>query len=161
MSELPRCDSERAFSSSCVSLFARSLGVSEGELLWAIAPEINSSVEIAVAINKRMAGYSFSQASPIVGDGSRASTQMIETDSIEMSWGRVMARRVREPFFKCPNCDALYQVVRVEAGPETSDGEIACRVCGSPLAARDGEFVLKYFLLRAARRLGRGVKPAL
>ena len=89
---------------------------------------------------------------PIVGDGSRASTQMIETDSIEMSWGRVMARRVREPFFKCPNCDALYQVVRVEAGPETSDGEIACRVCGSPLAARDGEFVLKYFLLRAARR---------
>jgi len=98
---------------------------------------------------------------PIVGDGSRASTQMIETDSIEMSWGRVMARRVREPFFKCPNCDALYQVVRVKAGPETSDGEIACRVCGSPLAARDGEFVLKYFLLRAARRLGRGVKPAL
>jgi hypothetical protein len=57
------CD--RAFSSTCVSLFARSLGVSEGELLWANAPEINSSVEIAVAINKRMAGYSFSQASPI------------------------------------------------------------------------------------------------
>ena len=74
-----------------------------------------------------------------------------------MSWGRVMARRVRKPFFKCPNCDALYQVVRVEAGPEISDGEIACRVCGSPLAARDGEFVLKYFLLRAARRLGGGV----
>jgi bifunctional non-homologous end joining protein LigD len=56
---------------------------------------------------------------------------------------------------------AVYQVVRVEAGPETSDGEIACRVCGSPLAARDGEFVLKYFLLRAARRLGRNVKPVL
>jgi hypothetical protein len=28
-------------------------------------PEINSSVEIAVAINKRMAGYTFLQASPI------------------------------------------------------------------------------------------------
>jgi hypothetical protein len=65
VSELPRCASERAFCSSCVSLFARSLGVSEGESLWANAPEINSSVEIAVTINKRMAGYTFLQASPI------------------------------------------------------------------------------------------------
>jgi hypothetical protein len=65
VSELPRCASERAFSSSCVSLFARSLGVSEGELLWANALEINSSVEIAVTINKRMAKCSFLQASPI------------------------------------------------------------------------------------------------
>jgi hypothetical protein len=46
----------------------------------------------------------------------------------------------------------LYQVVRAEAGPETRDGEIACRVCGAPLASRDGEFVLKYFLLRKASR---------
>jgi hypothetical protein len=45
--ELPRCASERAFSSSCVSLFARSLGVSEGELLWANAPEINSCWVVA------------------------------------------------------------------------------------------------------------------
>jgi hypothetical protein len=63
-----------------------------------------------------------------------------------------MARPVTNPFFKCPNCNALYQVVRVETLPETSDGEIACRVCGGPLAARDGEFVLKYFLLRTAGR---------
>ena len=54
--------------------------------------------------------------------------------------------------FKCPHCDALYQVVKAEAGPETIDGDIACRVCGGPLAARDGEFVLKYFLLRKAGR---------
>ena len=53
-------------------------------------------------------------------------------------------------FFKCPSCDGLYQVVRAEAGPETRDGELACRVCGAPLAPRDGEFVLKYFLLRKA-----------
>ena len=45
--ELPRCASERAFSSSCVSLFARSLGVSEGELLWANALEINSCWVVA------------------------------------------------------------------------------------------------------------------
>ena len=51
-----------------------------------------------------------------------------------------------------PNCDALYQVVKAEAGPKTSDREIECLVCGAPFAARDDEFVLKYFLLRTANR---------
>ena len=55
-------------------------------------------------------------------------------------------------FFTCPSCGGLYQVVRAEAGPETRDGELGCRVCGAPLAPRDGEFVLKYFLLRKAAR---------
>jgi predicted Zn finger-like uncharacterized protein len=69
--------------------------------------------------------------------------------------------------FKCPHCDAHYQIVKAEAGPETIDGEIPCRICGGPLAARDGEFVLKYFLLRKAgrqqvwqKRVTRGVSPA-
>ena len=38
----------------------------------------------------------------------------------------------------CPNCKAFYQVVKVEAGPETADSEITCRVCGGPLAGREG-----------------------
>jgi hypothetical protein len=63
--------------------------------------------------------------------------------------GRIMAR---ESAFKCPNCKALYQVVKVEAGPETADREITCQVCGSPLVGREGKFVLKYFLLREAVR---------
>ena len=64
-----------------------------------------------------------------------------------------MVRSVRNPFFKCPNCNALYQVIRVESGPEaTTDQEVPCRACGAPLAARDDEFVLKYFLLRTATR---------
>jgi predicted Zn finger-like uncharacterized protein len=50
--------------------------------------------------------------------------------------------------FTCPNCNALYQVVRHEAGPETVNHEITCRACGSPFPARDGRFVLKYFVLR-------------
>jgi hypothetical protein len=50
--------------------------------------------------------------------------------------------------FNCPQCNALYQVVRGEAGPETVDREIACRACGAPLPGREGSFVLKYFLLR-------------
>ena len=62
-----------------------------------------------------------------------------------------MARPVRNPFFKCPNCNALYQVIKVESGPETiTDQEVPCRACGAPLAASDDEFVLKYFLLRTA-----------
>jgi hypothetical protein len=54
--------------------------------------------------------------------------------------------------FTCPNCRALYQIVKVEAGPETDSREIVCQVCDGPLAAREGEFVLKYFLLRKAAR---------
>jgi hypothetical protein len=30
------------------------------------------------------------------------------------------------PMYHCPNCDALYQIVRVEAAPETSFREITC-----------------------------------
>jgi len=50
--------------------------------------------------------------------------------------------------FACPKCNALYQVVRQEAGPETIDYPIRCRACDDLLPARDGKFVLKYFLLR-------------
>jgi hypothetical protein len=57
------------------------------------------------------------------------------------------------PTFNCPNCSALYQVVRQEAGPETVDRETTCRSCGGPLPGREGKFVLKYFLLRKAGRI--------
>jgi hypothetical protein len=55
--------------------------------------------------------------------------------------------------FNCPNCNALYQIVKVEAGPETVDTQITCRVCGAPLPGREDGLVLKYFLLRKARRV--------
>jgi len=54
---------------------------------------------------------------------------------------------LQPPPFKCPNCDALYKVVRVEAGPAKTR-EITCRKCGGPLRGREGQHVLKYFLLR-------------
>jgi hypothetical protein len=57
--------------------------------------------------------------------------------------------------FTCPNCRALYHLVKVEAGPEVNDQETECRSCGSPLPDRDGKFVLKYFLLRKAGRTRR------
>ena len=69
-------------------------------------------------------------------------------------WGRIMPGG-RPPSFNsfiCPNCGAYYQVVKVEAGPETDNREITCRSCGGPLSGREGQFVLKYFLLRNTGR---------
>jgi hypothetical protein len=55
-------------------------------------------------------------------------------------------------FFTCLNCKALYQLVKVEADPETVDRALTCLACGAPLPSREGEFALKYFLLRKAAR---------
>ena len=57
--------------------------------------------------------------------------------------------------FQCLNCGALYQVIQCEAGPETDDRQITCRACGAPLVGRDGQFVLKYFLLRTPGQMRR------
>jgi transcription elongation factor Elf1 len=62
-----------------------------------------------------------------------------------------MARSPAFSPFTCPNCHAL-KIVKVEAGPETENREITCRVCGGPLSGREGNYVLKYFLLRKAIR---------
>jgi hypothetical protein len=51
-----------------------------------------------------------------------------------------------------PEMQSSYQVVEAEAGPGTTDREITCQVCGVPLAAREGKFVLKYFFLREGIR---------
>jgi hypothetical protein len=60
---------------------------------------------------------------------------------------------VRTEPFKCPNCGSLYQIVKADAGPETVDRQIKCR--GAPLNGRDGQFVLKYFLVCCPGRLRR------
>ena len=54
--------------------------------------------------------------------------------------------------FTCPNCGALYHVVvKAEAGPEiTNNPEVACHICSAPVPAREGQLILKYFLLRTA-----------
>jgi hypothetical protein len=57
--------------------------------------------------------------------------------------------------FSCPNCNALYHRIKVEAGPEIVD----CLACGGPLPGRDGSFVLKYFLLRKALRPDGRARP--
>jgi len=49
--------------------------------------------------------------------------------------------------FTCPQCESRYRLVRAKAGPGTSDQPVHCVVCGHALAPRDGEYVLKYFLI--------------
>jgi hypothetical protein len=74
-----------------------------------------------------------------------------------MSVGDIMAA----DSFHCPICNALYKVVKVEAGPETPDVErIACRNCGAPLTAREGTLILKYFLVQRPERVHRLRKVA-
>ena len=57
--------------------------------------------------------------------------------------------------FTCPNCVALYRLVKVEVGPGNNDQPLTCRSCGGPLSSREGGFVLKYFLLRKTARTRR------
>jgi predicted RNA-binding Zn-ribbon protein involved in translation (DUF1610 family) len=50
--------------------------------------------------------------------------------------------------FSCPACGVEYKVVRMEAASDkTSDEQVECRNCGGLLDARDGTFILKYFLV--------------
>jgi hypothetical protein len=53
------------------------------------------------------------------------------------------------PLFRCSRCFALYQVT-AQAARDNDDLTIVCEVCNEPLAARKGQFVLKYLLLRKA-----------
>jgi len=50
--------------------------------------------------------------------------------------------------FVCLACGTVYKVVRVKT--DANHRLIHCTVCKQPLAPRDGEFVLKYFLARRA-----------
>ena len=48
--------------------------------------------------------------------------------------------------FACPTGGAYYEIVRVEAGPVMPEGRLTSVKCGGPLHAREGRFILKYFL---------------
>jgi len=50
------------------------------------------------------------------------------------------------PFY-CPNCKARYELARIAAPSAAHDREITCICCGGPLHGREGEFLLKYFLV--------------
>jgi predicted RNA-binding Zn-ribbon protein involved in translation (DUF1610 family) len=64
--------------------------------------------------------------------------------------------------FLCPNCDAEYKLVRVEA-PPTHDKQLTCLTCGAPLRNREGKFAFKYFRVSDRAEVGRrnGRRPTL
>jgi hypothetical protein len=49
--------------------------------------------------------------------------------------------------FACPLCDAEFKLVLVEAGPESTDGNVECPACATELPGRAPGKVLKYFLV--------------
>ena len=49
-----------------------------------------------------------------------------------------------------PNCEAEYQVVRVEAPPTHDDPLLSC---GGPLRNREGKYALKYFRTDGSKHL--------
>jgi hypothetical protein len=58
-------------------------------------------------------------------------------------------------YFNCPHCNALYHLIRTEAGPTAIDSWVTCLTCRGPIAAREGKFRLQYFscAARVAPRL--------
>jgi predicted Zn finger-like uncharacterized protein len=53
--------------------------------------------------------------------------------------------------FTCPQCKSHYKLVRVKPGPRTTNRAVLCKVCGHSLAPREGEDVLKYFLITGSK----------
>ena len=49
--------------------------------------------------------------------------------------------------FICPGCQARYKMVRAKSAARSRDLALHCKVCKQPLAASDGEDILKYFLI--------------
>ena len=67
-----------------------------------------------------------------------------------IGWGTMTTGRPSVVHINCLHCKALYRLIKAEAGPETNNSEVSCRICGGPLPGRDESFVLKYFLIRDA-----------
>jgi hypothetical protein len=55
--------------------------------------------------------------------------------------------------FTCPNCKSRYKLVRVPE-PGLSEPPVTLQVCKEPLTPTDGEYALKYFLIKATKRDG-------
>ena len=57
--------------------------------------------------------------------------------------------------FICSGCGARYKVVRMKADAHLPDRLIHCTACKKPLAATDGDNILKYFLVSGPKAKGR------
>jgi hypothetical protein len=66
--------------------------------------------------------------------------------------GSRMGLQSQAELFNCPNCNSQYKLVRAEADHVASYGPIECYHCGGPLNGREGQFILKYFLVERPRK---------
>jgi hypothetical protein len=66
--------------------------------------------------------------------------------------GSRMGRESYAELFNCPSCNSQYKLVRAEADHTGSYGQIECYHCGGPLKGREGQFILKYFLVDRPRK---------
>ena len=48
--------------------------------------------------------------------------------------------------FKCPTCDALYQVVKINAGQEAIGRETTCQVFGAQFPAQQGKLISNIYI---------------
>ena len=55
--------------------------------------------------------------------------------------------------FNCPNCNALYEVVKLQAGPETNDREITSGIAAIHSSAAKGAWSLSIFCCENAGRV--------
>ena len=58
--------------------------------------------------------------------------------------------------FECPNCGAQCKLVRLETDETLPDQQLNCHNCEGTLHGREGEFILKYFLVDRPRRRALG-----
>jgi hypothetical protein len=58
-----------------------------------------------------------------------------------------MGHKSHAELFNCPNCNAQYKLVRVEADHVGLYGQIECYDCGGPL-----KVIFKYFLVDRPRK---------
>ena len=53
--------------------------------------------------------------------------------------------------YVCPQCGAEYKSVQVSASSVLPDSAVHCLHCQAEFPARNGNFILKYFLLRRSK----------
>ena len=64
---------------------------------------------------------------------------------------KVMSGRADSSLVECPNCRALYKVVRLK---RHTHKQPVCRECGAPLQGRAGSFALRYSLVKRSSNRG-------
>lgn len=58
--------------------------------------------------------------------------------------------------FACPSCEAQYKIITIEAPSDTSRSKVGCLRCDALFPSGEGSVVLKYILVGAPGKAGRG-----